>query len=232
MKKENKHLDFSDKVVLVTGSTRGIGNTIARRFASCGARVVLNGRDQHKVDVVEKEMRLDGINSLLGVAADVSNRKEVEDMFEKIDSKFGNIDILINNAALRPSSSFEDISDEEWNNIILTNLTGAFVVSQEAIKRMKNKKGCSITNISSIAAGTPPKYYSGVHYMSAKGGLISFTRGLAAEMGYIPIRVNAIAPGVIDTGEKRDDVYKQTSESKDRAIKMKLHLCVFFLHLT
>lgn len=213
MKKENKYLDFSNKVVLVTGSTRGIGNTIARIFASYGAQIVLNGRTQNKVDVVEKEMREDGIDSLLGVAADVGNRREVEAMFEKINSTFGSVDILINNAALRPLKSFEAISDEEWNEVLRTNLTGAFIVSQVAIKRMKKKKNCSIINISSIVARTPSRHYSGVHYISSKGGLISFTRGLAVELGHIPIRVNAIVPGVIDTGEKREWIYEYAEES-------------------
>ena len=213
MKKENKYLDFSNKIVLVTGSTQGIGNTIARRFASCGAKIILNGRNQDKVDAIEKEMKRNGINSVLGVSADVGNRKEVEDMFDKIDNTFGSIDILINNAALRPLNSFESIDDKEWNEVLHTNLTGAFIVSQVAIKRMKNKKSCSITNISSIAARIPSKYYSGVHYISSKGGLISFTRGLAMEMGSTPIRVNAIVPVVIETGEERKWIYKHAAES-------------------
>jgi 3-oxoacyl-[acyl-carrier protein] reductase len=213
MPKENNHLDFSEKVVLVTGSSRGIGNTIARTFSACGAHVVLNGRDLNTVKAAEKEMRADGLDSIMSVSADVGNRREVESMFKKINSEFGSVDILINNAALRPLKHFEAISDEEWNEVLNTNLTGAFIVSQVAVKEMKNKEQSSIINISSIIANTSPEYYSGVHYASSKGGLISFTRALAKELGGIPIRVNAIVPGVIDTQEDRKKAYEFAAES-------------------
>jgi 3-oxoacyl-[acyl-carrier protein] reductase len=213
MQKENNYLDFSRKVVLVTGSSRGIGNTIARTFSARGAHVVLNGRDLNTVKAAEKEMRADGLDSILSVSADVGNRREVESMFEKINSEFGSVDILINNAALRPYKYFESISDEEWSGVLNTNLTGAFIVSQVAVEEMKNKKHSSIINISSIVANTSPEYYSGVHYASSKGGLISFTRALAKELGYIPIRVNAIVPGVIDTQEDRKEAYEFAAET-------------------
>ena len=140
--------------------------------------------------------------------ADVSKKEEAESLIEYTLNTYGKIDVLINNAGISQSKLFTDITDEDWNNMINNNLTSAFYCTRRAAKSMINQKNGLIINISSIWGLTGASME--VHYSTAKAGMIGFTKALAKELGPSNIRVNAIAPGIIDTdmnkGYSKEDI--------------------------
>ena len=185
------------KTVIVTGGSRGIGASIVTLLAREGYNVVLN---YNKSEEIAKKMKEELTNSGYSVEifkADVSKREEAKKLVEFTLNKFQNIDILVNNAGISQTKLFTDITDEDWNNMINTNLNSVFYMSQEVLKNMiHNKRGC-IINISSIwgIVGSSCE----VHYSVAKAGVDAMTKALAKELGPSNIRVNSIAPGIIDT---------------------------------
>lgn len=181
------------KIIIVTGASRGIGKEIARRLAQDGNAVIVNYNKSE-----EQAQKLQQENPNIEIyKADVSQREEVHKMIENILNKYGKIDVLVNNAGISESKVFTDVTDEDWNKIINTNLYSAFCVTQEALPNMiHNKKGC-IINISSvwgIVGASCETIYS-----IAKAGMDGMTKSLAKELGPSNIRVNSIAPGIIDT---------------------------------
>lgn len=186
-----------NKTVIVTGGSRGIGASIVTFLAREGYNVVLN---YNKSEEIAKKMKEELTNSGYSVEifkADVSKREEAKKLVEFTLNKFQNIDILVNNAGISQTKLFTDITDEDWNNMINTNLNSVFYMSQEVLKNMiHNKRGC-IINISSIwgIVGSSCE----VHYSVAKAGVDAMTKALAKELGPSNIRVNSIAPGIIDT---------------------------------
>ena len=180
-------------VILITGASRGIGKEIARRLAQDGNAVIANYNKSE-----EQAQKLQQENPNIEIyKADVSQREEVHKMIENILNKYGKIDVLVNNAGISESKVFTDVTDEDWNKIINTNLYSAFCVTQEVLPNMiHNKKGC-IINISSvwgIVGASCETIYS-----IAKAGMDGMTKSLAKELGPSNIRVNSIAPGIIDT---------------------------------
>ncbi len=180
-------------VILITGASRGIGKEIARRLAQDGNAVIVNYNKSE-----EQAQKLQQENPNIEIyKADVSQREEVHKMIENILNKYGKIDVLVNNAGISESKVFTDVTDEDWNKIINTNLYSAFCVTQEVLPNMiHNKKGC-IINISSvwgIVGASCETIYS-----IAKAGMDGMTKSLAKELGPSNIRVNSIAPGIIDT---------------------------------
>ena len=174
--------------VLVTGASRGIGAAIAREFAKNGDRVFINyNRNREKAENLAKE-----INSV-AVWADVADPDAVKEMLQKT----GNIDVLVNNAGFAQFSMFDALSDEDWHRMIDVTLSGAFYCTRGVLPYMINQKQGSIINISSIwgVIGASCE----VAYSTAKAGLIGMTKALAKEVGPSGIRVNCVAPGVIDT---------------------------------
>ena len=182
-----------NKTVIVTGGSRGIGASIVTLLAREGYNVVLN---YNKSEEIAKKMKEELTNSGYSVEifkADVSKREEAKKLVEFTLNKFQNIDILVNNAGISQTK----LTDEDWNNMINTNLNSVFYMSQEVLKNMiHNKRGC-IINISSIwgIVGSSCE----VHYSVAKAGVNAMTKALAKELGPSNIRVNSIAPGIIDT---------------------------------
>ena len=150
--------------------------------------------------------------SVSGISADIGNKDAVSCMFEEIKREYSKLDVLINNAALRPTASLEDIDEESWMNVLNVNLKGTFYVTQSAAELMKRRKTGSIISISSIAAFKPPQYYTGIHYIVSKGALISFTRGIAKELGPFGIRANSVTCGPIDKNESRMRTDTETGE--------------------
>lgn len=180
------------KRVLITGSTRGLGNTFAHGFAESGASVVLNGRNQASVDSVVKSFTDEGLRAT-GFAFDVCDENAVDRAIANIEDGVGGIDVLINNAGIQQRAPLEEMTSAAWRNVIETNLTSAFLVSQSVARRMIPRKRGRIINISSlISFGARPTI---ANYSAAKSGLNGLTRSMATEWGKYGIISNAIAPG-------------------------------------
>jgi len=191
-------MGFKDKVVVVTGSGRGIGRSIARMYAEHGAKVVI--ADRNFQDALETERLIsEKGGEAMAILADVSKPEDVITLMEKIEKRYGRLDILINNAGFGCWKSPYDLTVEEWDSVINTNLRGTFLCSREAAKIMRKGGGGAIVNIASTRAiMSEPNSES---YAASKGGILALTHALAISLGPDRIRVNAISPGWIETGE-------------------------------
>jgi len=181
------------KVAIVTGASRGIGREIAKELSEQGIKVIANyNKSEERAQILKKEDPEIDI-----FKADVSKREEVKQMINYTLNKYGKIDILINNAGISENKLFTDVTDEDWNKIINNNLYSTFCVTQEVLPNMiHNKNGC-IINISSVW-GIVGASCEAVYSIS-KAGIDAMTKSLAKELGPSNIRVNSIAPGIIDT---------------------------------
>lgn len=185
------------KVVIVTGGSRGIGANICEGLANDGAHVILNyNKSEKKALDIKEKLAVNGINIEI-FKADVTKRNEVKSLIDYCIEKYGRIDVLVNNAGISQIKLFTDLTDEDWQNMIQTNLTSCFYTSQEVAKYMINQKEGCIINISSIWGSVGASCE--VHYSAAKAGLDGMTKALAKELGPSNIRVNSIAPGFIKT---------------------------------
>lgn len=185
------------KTALITGSSRGIGRAIAIELAKKGFDCIINCKENiEKAEEVVNEIRTLGVKAIY-IKADISKYDEVSSMFDEIKRQFGRIDVLVNNAGIAIGGFFQDLSENDWNKVINTNVNGMFNCSQFAIKDMLTRHSGQIINISSIwgIVGCAME----VAYATSKGAVISFTKSLAKEVGYSNIRVNCIAPGAVDT---------------------------------
>lgn len=191
-----------DKVVVVTGGSKGIGAEIVKTLANEGYKIVLN---YNKSEESAKKIQEELLNKEIKIEifkADVSKREESKKLIKFTIEKFNTIDILINNAGIAQEKIFTDITDEDWNYILQNNLNSTFYCTQEVVEKMiHNKKGC-IINISSIWGITGASCE--VAYSTTKAAINGFTKALAKELGPSNIRVNAIAPGIIDTQMNRN----------------------------
>ena len=208
---------MNNKIVLVTGASRGIGREIAYELAKEGNVVIANYNKSEDLAISLKEISNKENLNIDIYKADVSNREEVKNMINYILDKYKKIDVLVNNAGIDQEKLFQDITDEDWNNVINVNLYSVFCVTQEVISNMiQNKSGC-IINISSIYGLTGGSY--AVAYSASKAGIDGLTKSLAKELGPSNIRVNSIAPGYIDT-----DMNKQFSKEVVNDIKYDIPL--------
>lgn len=206
-----------EKVALVTGASRGIGREIAKSLAKQNIKVIANyNNSEEKAIELKKELEAEGI-AIDIIKADVSKREEIKHLVQYAIGNYGKIDILINNAGISEYKLFTDETDEDWNKVINTNLYSAFAVSQEVIPNMiKNKNGC-IINISSVWGMVGASME--VLYSVSKAGIDGLTKALAKELGPSNIRVNAIAPGIVDT-----DMCKNFTEEEIENIKEEIPL--------
>lgn len=182
----------TNKVILVTGASRGIGRAIAKELSKDNTVIANYNKSEEKA----KELLLECSNIDI-FKADVSNRAEVVTMVEYIINKYGHIDVLVNNAGIDNEKMFQDITDEDWDNVIKNNLYSVFCTTQEAVKYMlKQQSGCiiNISSIYGINGGSCATAYS-----ASKAGIDGITKSLAKELGPSNIRVNSIAPGWINT---------------------------------
>lgn len=190
-----------NKVIIVTGASRGIGREIAKELSKKGYTIIANyNKSEEQMLELKKELEENKI-SIDIFKADVSKREEAEKLIEYVTNKYKKIDVLINNAGISQFKEFTQITDEDWEKIINTNLNSVFYMTQEVCKNMiHNKKGC-IINISSIwgVIGASCE----VHYSVSKAGIDAMTKSLAKELGPSNIRVNSIAPGIINTEMNR-----------------------------
>lgn len=186
-----------NKVIIVTGASKGIGKEISKELAKKGNTIIANYNKSEK-EIKELQQELEKQNIKIDIyKADISKREEAANLVKYTIQKYGKIDVLINNAGISQIKEFTQITDEDWNNMINTNLNSVFYMSQEACHNMiHNKKGC-IINISSIWGITGASCE--VHYSVSKAGVDALTKALAKELGPSNIRVNSIAPGIINT---------------------------------
>lgn len=200
------------KVILVTGASRGIGNNIARKLAQKNIVIANYNKSRSEAEKLKDNLNKENIDIDI-IKADVSNRIEVKEMTAHIIEKYGKIDVLINNAGISQYKLFTDITDEEWDSIMNINLKSNFIVTQEVVKNMiANKKGL-IINISSIWGVTGAAME--VAYSTSKAGIIGLTKSLAKELGPSNIRINAIAPGIIDTSMNDNFSEQEINNIKD-----------------
>src|SRR5438477_2885874 len=186
---------FSDKVVIVTGAAGGIGLATARRFGSEGAKVVLADLHADKAQAAAKSVKQAGAPETLAVACDVGKESDVQSCVEQVISRFGRLDVIVNNAGLMIFSQIEQLTSQQWLSVLSVDLLGAFYFTREAFRRMS--KGGAIVNVSSIhAIETSPSVAA---YAAAKAALLSLTRSAALEGKPKNIRVNAVLPGAVDT---------------------------------
>lgn len=193
-----KLLDFTGKVVFVTGSSKGIGAGIAKRFAEAGADIALH-YNSHKDEALKIQSAIESMGrKTTVVSGDISKSKDVETMFDQVSRKLGVIDVMVNNAGNYPHADLLKMTEAEWDEMLDINLKGVFLCTQAAARRMVNagKKG-AIVNISSLSSINPAPGHC--HYTAAKAGVTMFTKTAALELGKYGIRVNAVGPGLINS---------------------------------
>jgi len=211
-------MELEGKVSLVTGASRGIGKAIALKLSSLGCKVAVNYvaiEAANKADadnLVESIMRLGG--EAMSVEADVRDGEAVKTMVEQVTDKWGKLDILVNNAGINRDTLLLRMSDAAWDDVINTNLRGAYLCTKFALKSMMRQEWGRIINMSSVSGIVGNTGQS--NYAASKGGLIAFTKSIAREMGSRSITVNAVAPGFIIT-EMTD---KLPSERKEAILAM------------
>ncbi|MDD4699697.1 MAG: 3-oxoacyl-ACP reductase FabG [Oscillospiraceae bacterium] len=186
-----------NSTVLITGSSNGIGAATAILFAEHNYNVIINYNNSSEAALLLKNSLSDNCHSVIALQADVRSRSQVEKMVDNAVRQFGKIDVLVNNAGIAQQKLFTDISNAEWDNVIATNLTGAFNCCQAVLPAMIKRHSGNIINISSVWGETGASCE--VPYSAAKAGLIGMTKALAKEVGPSGIRVNCVAPGVIQT---------------------------------
>jgi NAD(P)-dependent dehydrogenase (short-subunit alcohol dehydrogenase family) len=181
------------RVSIVTGGGSGIGLAIAEKFTKSGIATIIVGRNEEKLEKASARLG----ECCYPMICDVSNLASIPALIEKVIMKFGQIDILVNNAGINMKKDFTDVTDEEFQQVITTNLCSVFAVSREVVKEMLKKGSGSIINISSMAAqyGLPRV----IAYSASKAAIDGITRAMAVELSPKGIRVNAIAPGFIET---------------------------------
>ena len=202
-----------EKVAIVTGASKGIGREIAKELAQEGIKVVANyNKSYESAKELQEELKNENINIDI-FKADVSKREEVKKLVEYTLDKYKKIDILINNAGISEYKLFTDETDEDWQRVINTNLYTAFAMSQEVSKNMiSNKNGC-IINISSAWGMVGASLE--VIYSVSKAGMDGLTKALSKELGPSNIRVNSIAPGIIDTAMNKNLKEEEIEEIKN-----------------
>jgi gluconate 5-dehydrogenase len=188
--------DLTGRTALVTGSTRGLGRAIAEGFAAAGAALVINGRDPDKTEAAAQEMRDAGM-TVRAAAFDVTDEKAVEAVFRDLDAEGIEIDILVNNAGIQHRQPMVELALADWQRVIDTNLTSAFLLGREAAKRMIPRGRGKVINIGSLTSELARATV--IPYTVAKGGIRLLTKGMAAEWTPHGIQANAIGPGYMLT---------------------------------
>jgi gluconate 5-dehydrogenase len=188
--------DLTGKTVLITGSSRGLGRAFAEGLAAAGARVVLNGVNPARLAEAAEQMRADG-QDVLTAAFDVTDEAAIVAAFDAFDRDGVTIDILMNNAGIQFRKPMLELETADWQRVIDTNLTSAFVIGREAAKRMAARGAGKIINIGSLTSELARATVA--PYTVAKGGIKMLTKAMAAEWGELGIQANAIGPGYMIT---------------------------------
>jgi 3-oxoacyl-[acyl-carrier protein] reductase len=186
------YASLQGKVALVTGGSRGIGAAISRELGSAGARVAVNYRSG-KEPAEEIASEIGGI----ALAANVGDPAEAKELIERVESELGDIDVLVNNAGITRDTLIARMSDQEWEEVIETNLRGTFNTCRAVARKMLKRRSGAIVNLTSVVGihGNPGQ----ANYAASKAGIIGLTKALARELGSRGVRANAVAPGYIST---------------------------------
>lgn len=192
---------LTDQIALVTGASRGIGAAIARALGAAGATVIGTATSQAGADLISTELAGGGMKGT-GMVLDVADPKSIADCLKQVTDSFGAPDILVNNAGITRDNLLMLMKDEQWDDIVNTNLSSVFRMSKGVIRAMMKKRSGRIINISSVvgATGNPGQ----TNYAASKAGLVGFGKSLAREIGSRNITVNTVAPGFIDTDMTRE----------------------------
>ena len=191
--------DLTDRVAIVTGGSTGLGKQMAEALAEAGAKLVLCARNKERCDLAAAELRETGAE-VLSLGCDVKKLESIQRVVDETMARLGALDILINNAGTSWGAPIEEMKLEQWNKVMDTNMTGAFLFCQAVGKIMVPRKRGKIINIASVAGlrGSPPDFQA-IGYQASKGALITFTKDLACKWAMHNIHVNAIAPGWFPT---------------------------------
>lgn len=193
--------DLESKVVLVTGASQGLGKQFAELLCAKGARVALAARQVAKITSLKEELEAKG-GIAYAVEMDVLDQQSISDCVEVVEHELGSIDVLVNNAGVAINKFFLDVTEEEYDSVLGTNLKGCFFCAQAVAKKMANRKSGSIINISSVLGTRPIGTLT--TYCASKAGLNQLTATMALELARSGVRVNAIAPGYIETPMNSD----------------------------
>jgi 3-oxoacyl-[acyl-carrier protein] reductase len=188
---------MTNKICLVTGGTRGIGLAITRMLLEEGAQVVISGRKQNTVDEAVEVLRAETSGKVVGKAADVRDHEEIAGLFRFVDTHFGGLDVLVNNAGIGVFRSVSDLTVEDWKLTLETNLSGVFYCCREAFPRFQTRGGGYIVNISSLAGKNP--FAGGSVYNASKFGLNGFSEAMMLDKRNDNVRVSYIMPGSVAT---------------------------------
>lgn len=215
--------NLEGKVALVTGSGRGLGEDIALTMAKMGMNLVINDVMEENANAVAKKIAALKQKAIV-CPQDISDSKAVKAMVKQAMDIFGRIDVLVNNAGISPKKAggkvpVYEIEDKEWDRVFAINLRGAFYCLREVAKEMMKVRSGSIVNIASISARTGDSGPAGAHYSASKAGLVNLTKSSARELVSYNIRVNAVAPGTIDTPLRRLSS-RETDDAMRREIPM------------
>lgn len=189
-------MNYKDKVVVITGSTRGIGHQIALYMAELGARVVISSRSAEDCARVQSEFESRGF-TCLGIPADVSSMEDCKRLTDQVLGAFGQVDVLVNNAGVTRDNLMLRMKEDQWDDIMSINLKSVFNMSQALLRNFLKLRGGSIINITSVVGQMGNAGQA--NYAASKAGIIGFTKSLAKEVGSRGITVNAVAPGYIAT---------------------------------
>jgi len=192
-------MDLTGKIAIITGARRGMGKSHAVTLAKSGAKVVVSDISEEDCQKVVDEIKQNG-GEAMAVKCDVSKKSEVEEMVKRVIENWRKIDILVNNAGIAQPLPFLEMKEEDWDRTLNINLKGSFLCSQAVVREMIKQKSGVIINIASVEMGQIGVGATNVvHYCASKGGLVAMTEALAVELAPYNIRVNAIAPGLIET---------------------------------
>ncbi len=197
----NPFCSLTNKIAIVTGSSRGIGKAIAKSFLEGGASVVINGRSEENLRTAGIEFT-EYADRILAISADVSQSVNVDTLFKKTIDRFGRVDILVNNAGDYRNSLLARMDEKEWDSVLENNLKSAYLCARWAARQMMKQKSGRIINISSVVAlgGNPFQ----ANYAASKAGLDGMTMALAKELAPYSVTVNSVAPGYIMTDMTKD----------------------------
>lgn len=211
-------MKLHDKVAVITGGAGGLGTAMTKELSKHGAKIAMVDLNEKVLFDSVHKLKEEGYN-VMGIVGNVLEKASVQNVMKAVMEEWGSIDILVNNAggSLNTPKNLEEIEEEDWDLVLNVNLRGAFFCSQAAVPYMKRKNQGSIINIASIGARTASPV-TGVAYAAAKGGIISFSRRLALEVGKNHIRVNTIAPGLVISGNRMQGMWDDLSETEQKSV--------------